>query len=326
MKPVFRSNLFALILILLQIFGGLIISPILLLLKVPLSGTVVIGQVLLLVVPTIIYLFVTKLPIGETLSLRKLSWLNVLIVFGIALFIQPLALFLSALSTLAFNNDISEVVFQLNDLPLAVMIAIVAFTPSICEEITMRGVVLSGHKNVDIRKAAFVNGLFFGMLHLNGHQFLYAFVLGALFAYLVYITGSIFSSMLAHFVINGSQVLLSRLQLFLMGQTGVDPVELAASITLQEKLLTIISTFMFALILTPVCVLLIYALIRVNKKNMESRQNIESEAVNTDAPATAPPQEQIFNWPFYTTIAVFILFMAFLALLNFLISYLGIGY
>lgn len=51
----------------------------------------------------------------------------------------------------------------------------------------------------------------FGIIHFDGQQFLYAFFMGVLFAYIFYLTHSILSTMIMHFVFNGTQVLLSYL-------------------------------------------------------------------------------------------------------------------
>ena len=65
-----------------------------------------------------------------------------------------------------------------------------------------------------------MSGLVFGLFHLNINQFCYAFVIGVVFAFLVEATGSIWSSVLAHFAINTYsikiiQLLLRKLSLFL---------------------------------------------------------------------------------------------------------------
>ena len=50
--------------------------------------------------------------------------------------------------------------------------------------------------------AALMSGLLFGCFHLNINQALYAFVMGIVFAYMVEATGSLWSSVIAHFAVN----------------------------------------------------------------------------------------------------------------------------
>lgn len=73
----------------------------------------------------------------------------------------------------------------------------------------MRGVVFSNYRGVDIRIAAVVNGLFFGLFHLNFQQASYAFALGIVLTFIVYYTDSLPAAMLAHFTINLFSVALS---------------------------------------------------------------------------------------------------------------------
>ncbi|MEL7597362.1 MAG: type II CAAX endopeptidase family protein, partial [Clostridiaceae bacterium] len=210
-KRVFYSNLFAMILLMLYSVGGSILIPIFKRLKLSLSLYLVMPQILLLLVPTIIYFILTRQSVIETLRLKKIGVKTIFIVIAIGLIAMPIATFLSLITQFVFPNRISQVVSALDNIPFIIRIGVVALTPAICEEITMRGVILAGYNNINIRKSAIMTGLFFGIIHMDGNQFLYAFALGVIFAYLVRITGSIFSSIICHFVINGTQLLLAEL-------------------------------------------------------------------------------------------------------------------
>lgn len=56
-----------------------------------------------------------------------------------------------------------------------------------------------------------LSGLVFGLMHLNINQLSYAAVMGIIFALLVEATGSMYSSMLAHFAANSYSVILMQL-------------------------------------------------------------------------------------------------------------------
>lgn len=58
-----------------------------------------------------------------------------------------------------------------------------------------------------------MDGLIFGIIHMNPNQFVYAFAMGTLFAYVVYITNSIFASMICHFLFNGTSTSLAYILL-----------------------------------------------------------------------------------------------------------------
>ena len=178
-------------------------------LKLSLMGIQIFSQVVTFVLPFVIYLIISKRKVHELVLLNKISFFNVALILAMMLFVQPIMLFFSALSMLFFENNISRIMVILFNEPLPLLLLTLAVTPSICEELALRGVVLSGYKNVDVKKAALINGVLFGIIHLDPQQFLYAFALGSVFYLLVYYTKSIFASVIAHFVINATQVTMA---------------------------------------------------------------------------------------------------------------------
>lgn len=73
----------------------------------------------------------------------------------------------------------------------------------------MRGAVLSASRGMNFKLAAAVNGIIFGLIHINPQQMPYAMLLGVIFSLYVIYTHSIFSSILAHFLINASTVVFA---------------------------------------------------------------------------------------------------------------------
>lgn len=110
--------------------------------------------------------------------------------------------------------DKIRVLFEqmLQNSPLWVtVISTVIFAP-IFEEWLCRGMVLRGllHK-IHPAWAMIISALFFALIHFNPWQAVPAFVLGMLFAYVYYRTGSLKLTMLMHAVNNGTSVLLSQI-------------------------------------------------------------------------------------------------------------------
>lgn len=62
----------------------------------------------------------------------------------------------------------------------------------------------------------------FGCMHMNLNQFIYAFALGVYLAFLVEATGSVFSSMLAHFTLNATSTVMSYFLPLIYEQIGID--------------------------------------------------------------------------------------------------------
>lgn len=131
------------------------------------------------------------------------------VVMGVA--VQPIGMLVSYLSSL-FDSSALDAYFGSaagGSLPMSLFI--MAFLPAVTEELICRGVVLKGYltSGVAPRKAALLNGLFFGLMHMNLRQFFYAFLLGYVIALAVIRSGSVIYGMIMHFVINAVQVILS---------------------------------------------------------------------------------------------------------------------
>jgi membrane protease YdiL (CAAX protease family) len=89
------------------------------------------------------------------------------------------------------------------DLPgrLLFFFAVVIIGP-VCEEALNRGFVLAGYRHFSFWKTIFFVGLLFGLFHLYPFRFAYTFLLGMALAYLVLVTGSIWSSIAMHIGFN----------------------------------------------------------------------------------------------------------------------------
>lgn len=93
------------------------------------------------------------------------------------------------------------------------VLLIVAVIPAIGEELLFRGVVqkimVSWFKNYHV--AIWVTAILFSALHMQFYGFLPRMLLGALFGYVFYWSGSLWLPILGHFINNGSVVFLTYL-------------------------------------------------------------------------------------------------------------------
>lgn len=315
MKPVLRSNLFAMIVIILMGFGSMLIAPIITLLQLPAQYSIVLSEVLFLAVPTIVYFLITKQPVKETLRLNSLSFPSIMIVLLIGLLIYPMSLFIGNLSQLFFHNYLQDAFVEMKSLSLLGFIGTVAVTPAICEELTMRGILFSGYGKIDIKKAALMNGLFFGIMHLNLQQFFYAFIIGVIFTYMVKATNSLFSSMLAHFVCNGVSVVISYFAMKFIQTNGNGEISNITSLPLNVQIISlVVQFFVFA-----VCIVCIWLLIKLlsdisRKRTINQTVEVNSAAISSAGTVEIVVNERVLNWPFYVTLGVFAVFIALLAI------------
>lgn len=99
-------------------------------------------------------------------------------------------------------------------LSLPAMFAVIAVAPAICEDLLVRGFLLSGLRSTTPPgrtpwKAIILSGVLFGLLHVGASaQMIFAFLLGIPMAWLVWRTRSLLFGILFHFCFNGVSVLL----------------------------------------------------------------------------------------------------------------------
>lgn len=270
MKPIFRGNSFVLMLVALQFMGSLVLGRTIGN-KLTTGQILVFSQVAFLLIPTAIYFVVTKKPIKETLKLNKLYMTDILCLIAIGILCYPIAGLCANISSIFFENNVQAVVNQLEGTSFFTLIGIMALTPAICEELVMRGVVLSEYKYKTTFKAAVMNGIIFGLMHLSGQQFLYAAILGFVFAYIVRVTGSLFSTMIVHFVFNGFNMTLSYFATKVQSDAVLD----TAPMTVDVFLSAIVTLSIISLISGVI----IWLLIRYMKKK---REKLNPDFVNLD--------------------------------------------
>ena len=109
--------------------------------------------------------------------------------------------------------DFIEEIFEKMTIgPFWVTFISVAVYAAVFEEWLCRGVLLRG---LLVRMkpvwAIVVSALFFSVIHMNPWQGLNAFLLGLLLGYIYYKTGSLWLTMLLHFVNNGTAIALSQI-------------------------------------------------------------------------------------------------------------------
>lgn len=207
--------------------------------------------------------------------------------------------------TVLFENEIGNFVTNIVESPYIVLLLLIAVLPAITEEITIRGIVLSGYEDKNIYLSCIITGLLFGIMHLDPQQFLYATVLGVILALVVRITNSIFASILMHFLINGTSITLQKL-LSLVTQSDLI-VEQSTEISLksfemQEKVFMAGFYGIIALAFGIVVYFIIKKLVDLNIKRGVVNKSEFSVKYNKS-------NENVFNISFIFIIIFYLLYM-----------------
>lgn len=171
------------------------------------------SQFLIFVFIPLYYLKKTRTKFIDILSLRpgspKLAIILAFSVPAIIVLAQALKRALTAAGFPSEGDEASQVVVdivQSNGVINALLI--VALTPAICEEFLFRGILLNASKGWKTFSAIALNGLLFGALHMSIANMPALTLMGAYMAYIVWKSGSIFHSVLVHFINNSLAVLL----------------------------------------------------------------------------------------------------------------------
>ena len=190
-----------------------------------------ISSIFMFVVPPIVYYFITRKEHQmQELGIRKLSPPWWLILIGVALMFVSIP-FSTSLTTWNESMSFGGVFAKLEDYMkmledaaqaatekmlnvdtiggLLFNLVVIALIPAIGEELTFRGVLQQSlTRKMNPHVAIIISAAIFSFIHFQFYGFLPRMFLGILMGYMFYITNSLWTSMLMHFVNNGSAVVL----------------------------------------------------------------------------------------------------------------------
>lgn len=176
----------------------------------------VISQICMVLPIPIIFMFVFKNDMGETLRLKKdLNALQILLIVSMCIGAFIPAQYVNGVVVSVLQNflgepmELSGVTSAKNIVQLLSEIVIIGFLPAICEEIFYRGYVLRGLERKGKTYALLISSLLFAVMHGNFQQMTYAFALGILLGFVVLKTDSLLASIVMHATFNIMSVILS---------------------------------------------------------------------------------------------------------------------
>lgn len=112
------------------------------------------------------------------------------------------------------SNELTERMLSYSDhTSIAINILMIVLLPAIGEELLFRAVLIPSFDRIfkNIHIAVWVGAVFFSALHMQFYGFLPRFVLGLLFGYLFIYSRSVWVPVFAHFLNNGTIVLVTYL-------------------------------------------------------------------------------------------------------------------
>lgn len=182
----------------------------------------------LLLAPVIVYALVKGQCTTDYFGFKKIKVSTILFTVLLTLVSSPMYMFANILSQLVVPNVIIQEMDNLMGDSVALSYLAMAVLAPVFEEIICRGFFQNRLKElVPFAVSAVISGIMFGVLHMNINQFCYATVLGVVFAYVNRASGSTFTSMIMHFLINSTNVGIILLTQAALASIGMDLAEVA---------------------------------------------------------------------------------------------------
>ena len=238
------------------------------------------GQ-LILVLPGACWMKYKKVDLNDRFKMGTLSGENVKMALAVLVCAYPAAVLLNILSMMFVKNAMTSVISSMIPLGLFPMLFIMALMPAFNEEFLCRGILYQAYSPVSKVGGAILSAFVFGLLHLNFNQMSYAFFIGIVFALMVEGTGSIYTSMLMHFVLNGVNVVLN----FISYRSN--PVSAEESMAASQKMIGMMTespeAFRNNLLMITVLLIIfigmtgimIWKTFKINGKNLKAQQTSE---------------------------------------------------
>lgn len=251
----------------------------------------------ILLIAAFLYLKICGDNIKTILRIHKLQIGSFFLIILLAFTIRPVAGFITLIADLFFKDVTTSTMTQKVMQNLGLSIFTTAFLPGLVEETLFRGVLYSRLRRANPIKGILLSALFFGIAHMNFQQFCYAFFLGIVFGFLIEATDSIFASITAHIVFNGSSILLtyamSKFSLF-----SSNTIDTASKVTASS----IIASIPVALIGLALSILLIIAIAYLNGRLGYMKTWFQKDTRKTW------PKERVTSISFWAALIVCFLF------------------
>jgi sodium transport system permease protein len=179
------------------------------------------SQLVCILLPTLLTALVSVRSLAETFLLaRPIPWKQVALALLLAVALNPVgtALLEGIVEFLPLPAGLVELARNLEatgggwELPLGVVLLLMAVLPAVCEELAFRGFVLSGFRSrLSPGWAVVLSAVFFGLAHASAlQQTISATLLGLVLGYIALKTSQITPCIAFHMGYNGLQLLRTR--------------------------------------------------------------------------------------------------------------------
>lgn len=227
--------------------------------------------------PSLLYGFSMKRrfaqPFRDTFSFHKIPVSTFFISLALGLLIQPFMSLIGAAASLVFPDIVSGAITDMTAMPLWMFTLTLAILPAFFEELVCRGLLEDGCRETPFWFRLVIPAAFFALLHLNFQQVSYAFAAGLFLCLVFLVTGSLWPSMIIHFIVNFCQSFVSYLAAKKVVIGSIDFASLAEDTQVTPQSLAQLGIICACCL--PVVILLLYLLM---KKHQFKQKRAEMKA------------------------------------------------
>lgn len=178
--------------------------------ELPTEFLLVFSEIIILV-PTVIFIIVKKLKWKEDLGFNSIKVGTIFLSILLGFLVLPVTMFVNVLSQFFVPNTMTQASDALlgEGMSYGYLLFVSGVFGPFVEEFSFRGVLARGFKKYGTPiRAMLLSALLFGFMHLNVNQMCYAFVLGIIFVIANRASGSTYTSVIMHVVINSFNMIL----------------------------------------------------------------------------------------------------------------------
>ena len=269
---------------------------------------------ILLTAPGAAWIIAGRRNYARTVRLKKIHGSTWVLLFLFYITIMPLMSLINAISMLFVENTTTGTMAHVvTGHSFLISLILIGLLPCIFEESVYRGLFYNEYRKVSPVGGILLSAFLFGIMHANWNQFSYAFVMGIVFCLIIEATDSILSSMILHFCINASSVVLLALMDMLSERF---PQEIAEAFELAEDMTgqtfgSVLRSYLPMAVIGMVAAAIIYRQIAIKEGRWEFVREIFAHCKLKRAAETVdvPKHTSLFSVPLMIAIGILLTLM-----------------
>lgn len=226
----------------------------------------------ILLMPILLFSVINKIDIKSAFRLKKIPFKVAFKVIVLSLLLIPTVALVNLVILFFIELFSSSITMPIptaqSGWDYLVLFFVIAVSAGICEEFFFRGMILDAYQNeTNLLTAAVWSAIFFGIFHFNPQNLLGPIVLGLVYAYLVQMSGSIWTGVIGHIANNGIAVSMGFVLNFTNDAIGEEMIETAQGEMLFESMGVLVGVIVFYAVLAVVCMIGVKHLLKSIKKH-----------------------------------------------------------